>query len=64
MGMSEKHLDTAKELGYIEKHLVKALNMVLAGECKAQGAAILECALADVMDLKNKVKNMEQEEAQ
>ena len=53
---SMKLLDIHKELVYIEKHLHKALNMVLAGECKAQGAAILECALADVMNLKDKLK--------
>jgi len=51
-----KVLDIQKELIYIEKHLHKALNMVLAGECKAGGAAIIECALAAVMDLKDQVK--------
>ena len=55
-------LDIHKELVYIEKHLHKALNMVLAGECKAQGAALLECTLAAVMDLKDQVKEEEAEE--
>lgn len=61
-----KMIDIYKDLIYIEKHLVKAMNMFLRGECKTQGAAVLECVLAAVMDLKAHVKEKvkEQNEAE